>query len=104
MAETTTIGKGSAESLSVCAMIFATRRIRSPLPTEVPPNFRTCTCDCIRSPINRIESQGDRKGCPYHIYASQTPFSLYCAPPAAARNKEKKVGAQPKPQVKGGRP
>src|SRR5947208_16257817 len=103
MAETTTIGKASAESLSVCAMIFATRRIRSPLPTEVPPNFRTCTCDCIRPPINRIESQGDRKGCPYHIRFTSS-FPLYCAPPPAARNKEERLGYSPKPQVKGCRP
>src|SRR6266513_2668891 len=94
MAETTTIGKASAESLSVCAMIFATRRIRSPLPTEVPPNFRTCTCDCIRSPINRIESQGDRKVCPNHNTLHKLLF-LFIARRMQRRTGEEKVGAQP---------
>src|SRR6266704_424832 len=41
MAETTTIGKVSPGSVLCRAIICATRRMRSPLPTEVPPNLRT---------------------------------------------------------------
>src|SRR5258707_11189437 len=58
MAETTMTGKASTGSLNVWATIWATRRIRSPLPTEVPPNFKTCTEDFIGSPNNRIREPG----------------------------------------------
>src|SRR5260370_10339057 len=58
MAETTTTGKVSAGSGYVREIICATRRIRSPLPTEVPPNFNTCICDFISPPKNMLGTPG----------------------------------------------
>src|ERR1700676_1678177 len=48
MAETTTTGNIPSLSRNWCPIIAATRRIRSPLPTDVPPNFKTCTLRSIR--------------------------------------------------------
>src|SRR6266702_6333020 len=48
IAETITTGKSSPVSCTLWVMIFATRRIRSPLPTEVPPNLMICILVSIR--------------------------------------------------------
>src|SRR6266436_3549326 len=54
IAETTTMGKASSGSCSLFAMTWATWRIRSPLPTEVPPNFSTLTL----LSIGKLQSDG----------------------------------------------
>src|SRR6266851_1447136 len=54
IAETTTMGKVSPGSVLCRAIICATRRMRSPLPTEVPPNLRTLTLLSMRLLLLRL--------------------------------------------------
>src|SRR5207342_804755 len=48
IAETTITGTTPSPSRTWCPIMLATRLIRSPLPTDVPPNFKTCTLRSIR--------------------------------------------------------